>query len=147
MSNSIAVRRPGSAGILEMFEKVTNPVKSIEPYAKNGVHLLRAEGEALTVGALLAVMEQKLLGGSLDYKGKYPVDGIIAGLGILLTMSLSANDDGLAVDARNITADVSTVFAYRQTQKFLAAKERTGPTAVAHGEGDDLLRVAEELGL
>jgi len=145
MADNLAVRRAG--GILDFYQKVTNPAKAIEPYAKNGVHIVRAEGEALMVGAALAFLEHKVFGGSLDYKGKYPIDGIIAGLGILATMGLSANDEGLAVDARNITADVTAIFAYRQAGKYFAAKERTGSTTVAHGEGDDLLRVAEELGL
>jgi hypothetical protein len=132
-------------GIAALYEKVVKPTAIIEPYARSGVQLIRSQGEAVITGSVLALIEQRLMDGSLDYQGKYPVDGIAAVLGMIVTMSLANDHDGLTVDARNITSDLTTVFSYRQATKWLKARE-SAPTVHAHGDNvDPILACADAL--
>lgn len=124
------------------IDKILNPARAVEPYAKSTIHLIRSEGEAAFTGFALAAIKHKFLGGSLDYKGK-PVDGILAGLGIVATIFLSADGDGLSVDARNITGNLTALYVNRISDNYFA---KQSDKVQAAGDIPSLDELSKELG-
>jgi hypothetical protein len=117
---------------------------NVSPYARAGLHALRAGGTSLLTGAALGYADARF--GGLDYKGR-PVDGMIA-LGALAATLLLANDpDGLGVEARSVMTVSSGILAYRKTKAWEENRKRVS----AHGdEGttdseDPIFKAAREL--
>ncbi len=144
MEQGLARTAPSAAQQLAAaYDNIRHPLATATPYAKSGMHLVRAEGEAILTGGAVALLKHKVLGGSLDYRG-WAVDGVLAALAAGASLVLSPNDDGLAVDARNVASDLTTLCAFRKMEEYLLAKGTQAPTA--HGETDPLLAAAAELG-
>jgi len=83
----------------------TSPVES-------AVTGLRHIGEGAAVAALLAFAQRQF--GTLDIRGKYPVDGILAGLAFAMSVKEANKPNGYAQDLRAISQSAMTVFTYRK---------------------------------
>lgn len=111
---------------------------------------LRHNAEGAAIGALLGYLEGKL--GSLDVRGKYPVDGIAAFLLYLLSIRDAGKPDGFASDVRAISQSLTTIAFYRKVKEATSAPETdskdnnmSGHKAPANK--DPILVAAEKLGL
>lgn len=101
--------------------------------AKGAIGAIRQSGEAILVGALLALANVELKDG-LDVYGA-PADGVAAVM-LNIGATLWAHSD-LAPDARNIASSCFTVWSYRETTNLLIqkrmAKGRTLPPHLIPG--------------
>src|ERR1700677_1144705 len=71
----------------------------VSPYARAGLHTLRAGGTSLLTGASLGFVDGRW---GLDYgKKKVPVDGLLALTAAAATMLLANDPDGLGIEARS----------------------------------------------
>lgn len=89
-------------------------------HVKEGAHALRQGGESAITGGVLGAAHVYLPTG-LDMK-KVPLD-LVLGVGGLVGGVAMANE-GVGADLRNVGASAVTVFAFRKTTDFLAAKRR-----------------------
>lgn len=80
---------------------------------------VRQGGEAILVGAALGAAHVQLSTG-LDVR-KVPVDAVVGALGLLGGAAFAHEEFG--VDLRNSGAAAATVFAFRKTYAFMAAKK------------------------
>jgi hypothetical protein len=101
----------------------------IHPYARAGLHTLRAGGTSLLTGGALGFIDGKW---GLD-RGKHPVDGYLALASAAATMLLATDPDGLAIEARSVMSVSSGIFAYRKAKAWAEHRKNTP----AHGETDD----------
>ena len=101
----------------------------IHPYARAGLHTLRAGGTSLLTGAALGAVDGKW---GLD-RGKHPVDGYTALAAAAATMMLATDPDGLAIEARSVMSVAGGIFAYRKTKAWV--EHRKG--APAHADVND----------
>ena len=132
--------------------------------SRGGAHLrstgatVRQGGESLLVGGLLGAAHVELPNG-LDVKIPnstiaIPVDGAIA-VGGMVGGILLANEEG-GTDLRNAGASAASVFAFRKTYDFLAAKKKSsggkvggtfaGEDCEVNGEHDPILACARQMG-
>ncbi len=75
---------------------------------------------ALVGGGLGAIHAMAPLG--LDYKGKAPIDGMIAAAGVAAAIGLS-EDPVASASARSVATAASTIFSFRKAYQFAAAKK------------------------
>ena len=68
----------------------------VSPYARAGLHTLRAGGTSLLTGGALGIVQGKW---GLEYKG-YAVDGCLALAAAAASLILANDVDGLSVEAR-----------------------------------------------
>lgn len=99
----------------------------VSPYARAGLHTLRAGGTSLLTGGALGLIDGKW---GLDYRGKHPIDGYLALAAAVATMALATDVDGLAIEARSVMSVSAGIFAFRKGQAF-AAKHKS---AEHHGD-------------
>jgi hypothetical protein len=92
----------------QMFVPPSAPTTPVE----SAVTGLRHVGEGAAVAALLAFAQRQF--GTLDIRGKYPVDGIIGALAFALSVKEAAKPNGYAQDLRAISQSAITVFTYRK---------------------------------
>jgi hypothetical protein len=100
----------------------------IHPYARAGLHTLRAGGTSLLTGGALGFIDGRW---GLD-RGKHPVDGYVALAAAAATMLLANDPDGLGIEARSVMSVSAGIFAYRKTKAFAEHRK----SAPAHGEPD-----------
>jgi hypothetical protein len=96
---------------------------------------LRQGGESLLVGGLLGAASVELKTG-LDVK-KVPIDAVVGVLGLVGGAAMAHEEFG--VDLRNAGASALSVFSYRKTQAFLAAKKTAAggtPGFTVHGDDE-----------
>lgn len=108
---------------------------------------LRHNAEGAAIGALLGFIEAKL--GSLDIRGKYPVDGIMAV--VLYLLSIRDAGNGLTSDIRAVSQSLTTITFYRKVKEAVSApkpesKDNMPGHKSAKGK-DSILEAAKELGL
>jgi hypothetical protein len=133
------------------YERALSPIAIVNthvtPYASSAINLVRSEGEAALAGLLMAWLEDK--NGSLDVKGKYPIDGIGSAVFGLLSLWLSKNPDGLSVDARNLSTALTGIYFYRNYSKMkrVVAQGSTEPAVSSEIASDDdrLVNIMSEL--
>lgn len=102
-----------------------------------GEVLLRQGGESLLVGAALGAAHVELPNG-LDYKFKnftIPVDGVVGAVGLIGGVLLA--DESSGKDLANAGASGATIFAFRETFKFVSAKKKAGGGKVGGTFGED----------
>jgi hypothetical protein len=104
---------------------------------------VRQVGEGVVVGAALGAAHAKLAGG-LDVKG-VPADLALGLLGAGTGIAFA--NEPFAHDLRNVGTGCATVFAFRKTADFLAAKKVaatvTGERRVDIGAEDPILSMAQ----
>ena len=91
---------------------------SPQKHVTAGALMIREVGEGAITGAALGAAHA-LLPLGLDLDGKVPLDGLVAGLGILGGVGMAHEEYGQ--DLRNVGAAASTIFAFRKTYAFAAA--------------------------
>ena len=97
--------------------------------ASQGVHetglAVRQVGESVLVGAVLGVVDGK---GGLDKRignRTIPIDGVVAGVGILGSLGAIAMGHGdVANDFRNAGTSAATVYAFRKARELSMAKDK-----------------------
>lgn len=113
------------SGWLDFYRKIKEP-EVVTP-VQSAVTGLRHNGEGAIVGGLLGLVHGEF--GTLDIRGKYPVDGIAALLLYALSIRDSGKPDGLASDFRALSQSCTTTLFYRKAREW---RER----AKASGKGD-----------
>ncbi len=104
-------------------------------HAVAGIHVVRQYGEAGITGAVLAALAVHLPTG-LDLGGKAPIDLGVSLAGAVLAVAMPREDG--ATSARNIGAAAASIYAFRQTGKFLATKTKAAGKKVGGTfAGDD----------
>lgn len=88
--------------------------------AHHGLHSVQQYGEAGIVGALLGFAQASM--GSLDLKGKYPLDLGIAAAGLVLPLTPVDSLKALSADARNAGSSAFAIYMFRQVDKLVRAK-------------------------
>jgi hypothetical protein len=96
----------------------------VSPYARAGLHTLRAGGTSLLTGGALGLIDGKW---GLDVQGKYPADGILALAAAVASLALANDPDGLSVEARSVMSVSAGIFAFRKGKAF-AEKHKAAPT-------------------
>ena len=108
-------------------------------------HTLRQGGESALVGGLLGAAHVQLPNG-LDHKvGAHtvPVDGVVAGLGLVAGIALS--DQEFGPDMRNMGAAAMAIFTFRKGAELYAKKVgKVVPALSAHGEDDYGTEIGED---
>lgn len=111
----------------QMFVPPSAPTSPVE----SAVTGLRHVGEGAAVAALLAFAQRQF--GTLDVKGKYPVDGILGALAFAWSVKEANKPNGYAQDLRAISQSAMTVFTYR---KVLGDGGIKATAAVVNGESN-----------
>lgn len=110
------------SGWLDFYRKFKEPEPSSP--VQSAVTGLRHNGEGAIVGALLGLAHGEF--GSLDIRGKYPVDGIAALLLYALSVRDSGKPDGLAADFRALSQSCTTTLLYRKTREWRERAKTSG---------------------
>ena len=112
------------------------------PYARAGLHALRAGGTSLVTGAALGAVDAKW---GLDVKG-HPVDGYLALASALASLLFAADPDGLHVEARSVMTVSAGVFAYRKARAWTEEKTKAAPARTtktpSHQDTEDSILAA-----
>jgi hypothetical protein len=114
----------------------------VSPYARAGLHTLRAGGTSLLTGATLGAVHGKY---GLDYKGKHPVDGYLALAAAAATLVLANDPDGLGVEARSVMSVAAGVFAFRKGEEWAKSHKEVLTTHHGDDEEDPILAAARGL--
>jgi hypothetical protein len=77
---------------------------------------LRHNAEGGAVGAILGFIQGEF--GTLDIRGKYPVDGIAALLLYAMSVRDAGKPDGFASDLRALSQSCTTILTYRKTREW-----------------------------
>lgn len=94
------------------------------------------------MGGLLGFINGKL--GTLDIKGKYPVDGILAALLYALSIRETGKGDGISADLRAMSGHCTAVALFRKADAFARpAVETSGESMSRHT--DPLVEAAKKL--
>lgn len=102
----------------------------VSPYARAGLHTLRAAGTSGVLGITLGAVDAKF---GLDYgKRKVPVDGVLALAGAVASLAFARDPDGLSIEARSTMSVAGGVFLYRKTKAWM---EHNHKSSAPHGEG------------
>lgn len=128
---------PGVTALKRWFDNARgggNAIARAKLHAAAAGNGLRQVGESVIVGGLLGAASVQLPTG-LDVK-KIPIDAVLGALGLVGGAALAHEEFGK--DLANAGAAGATVFSYRKTQAFLAAKARAaGKTPGFEAHGDD----------
>jgi hypothetical protein len=101
----------------------------VSPYARAGLHTLRAAGTSTVLGITLGAIDAKW---GLEYgKRKIPIDGLLALAGAAASLAFARDQDGLSIEARSTMSVAGGVFLYRKTKAWVESKKTSAP----HGEG------------
>jgi hypothetical protein len=90
----------------------TPPQQANTTPVESAVTGLRHVGEGAAIAALLAFAQRQF--GTLDVRGKYPVDGILAGLAFAMSVKEASKPNGYAADLRAISQSAATIYTYRK---------------------------------
>lgn len=115
--------------------------------AVEGGHILRQGAESLVVGSLLGLIHVEAPRGGLDQmKGKLPIDGLVAGLGLLGSWAAAGHDSNVSSDLRNTASAALSILAFRKTFAFAAEKKLHSGGAVGGTFGPASVGVPRPLG-
>jgi len=114
---------------VDRLQAAHTAASGIHPYARAGLHTLRAGGTSLLTGGALGAIHGRW---GLDVKG-YPIDGCTALLAAAASLLLANDVDGLSVEARSVMSVSAGVFAFRKGEAW-AKSHKTAP---AHGDTQD----------
>jgi len=103
----------------------------VRRHAQGGLHAVRQGGESVVTGTGLGFihahhgLDVTVKKADAAGKGaiKVPVDAVIAGLGIVGSMVLSDDAEGLGRDSLNVAGAALGVFSFRKTMDLLAEKK------------------------
>lgn len=112
--------------VWQTYRSMLAPPSAPTSPMESAVTGLRHNGEAMAMAALLAFAQRQF--GTLDVRGKYPVDGILAALLFALSVKDAGKPDGYASDLRALSQSCSSVFVYR---KVLGDEGRAAATSTA----------------
>lgn len=113
-------------------------------YAREGAHVMRSGGEALVTGAALGWLSGER--GSLDTK-LGPIDGWLAGAGLVGSILMAGDPYGISQDARNVGSNALSILTFRKMEAW-KKKQAKNPATVAGEErdmGDPILNFAAKL--
>jgi hypothetical protein len=106
---------------VDSMQAASSQAQGITPYARAGLHTLRASGTTTVLSSLLGFVDGKW---TLDVgRGKHPVDGYLALAGLLGSLVLARDPDGLAVEARAVMATAGGIFLYRKTKAWAESRK------------------------
>jgi hypothetical protein len=131
---------------VDSLQSAHTVASGVSPYARAGLHTLRAAGTSTVLAISLGAIDAKW---GLDYgKRKLPVDGILALAGALGSLAFARDPDGLSIEARSTMSVAGGVFLYRKTKAWMERKESTAPhgeSAANDTENDPIMAAARGL--
>lgn len=121
------------------------PDQQITPM-QSAVTGLRHNGEGMLLAAALGLAHKHF--GTLDFRGKYPVDGILAALLFALSIKEAGRPDGFSSDLRALSQSASNVMAYRKMVGEPKAPEPSKEASIPRNtDSDPILEAARIAGL
>src|SRR4029077_937336 len=104
-----------------------------EPFTplESAVTGIRHNGEGMAIAALLALYQRHV--GSLDFRGKYPIDGILGAALLALSVKESGRPNGFASDLRALSQSCTSVLMYR---KILGKNSESEASLRAQNKGN-----------
>lgn len=136
---------PRAPTVWETYRSMLQPSAPATPL-ESAVTGLRHCGEGAAIAALLAFAHRHF--GTLDVRGKYPVDGIAAALLFALSIREAGKPEGYAGDLRALSQSCSSVWVFRKLSgpsepaKTPASTPQTGFGA----DSDPILQAARRAG-
>lgn len=105
-----------------------------EPFSpmQSAVTGLRHNGEGMAIAALLALYQRHV--GSLDVRGKYPIDGILGAVLLALSVKESGKPDGYASDLRALSQSCTSVMVFRKIAGGDGSKTKISGETKGNGE-------------
>lgn len=105
---------PLAPSLWDVYRQLKEPEKATP--VQSAVTGLRHNAEGGFVGAILGFIHGEF--GTLDVRGKYPVDGIAAALLYAMSVRDSNKPDGYASDLRALSVACTTTVLYRKTREW-----------------------------
>jgi hypothetical protein len=112
---------PPKPSLWDWYRQLNAPPPEVPSPVQSAVTGLRHNAEGMAIGALLGFLDAEC--GGLDIRGKYPVDGIAAGILYALSIRDASKPDGFASDLRALSQSCSTVMLYRKTKAWRESKK------------------------
>lgn len=128
---SVVQQPTAKPSLWESYRAVLAPTPEPTSHLQSAVTGLRHNLEGAAVGAILGAIYGKL--GTLDFKGKYPIDGILGALLLALSVKEVGKPDGFSGDLRALSQSCMTVMAFRKCADWTAP----GSKAAAGSEKKD----------
>jgi len=110
--NTYAQPQPQRSSVWDTYRQMFLPPTQPQSPVESAVTGLRHVGEGAAIAALLAFAQRQF--GTLDFHGKYPVDGILGALAFALSVKEANKPGGYAADLRAIAQSATTVYTYRK---------------------------------
>jgi hypothetical protein len=111
----------------------------VSGHVREGGHVIRQSGEAVIMGGLLGIVDAEV---GLDFKG-FPIDGIVAALGMGASIYMAHDPYGISADMRNIGSDALAILTYRKSKAW-REKGKAGSHTTITGE-DPIAAAARDL--
>lgn len=127
---------------VDRLQAAHTAASGISPYARAGLHTLRAGGTSLLTGGALGLIDGKW---GLDYRGKHPIDGYLALAAAAATMVLANDPDGLGIEARSVMSVSAGIFAYRKGKAFAEKHKTASVHSDVETDEDPILAAARGL--
>lgn len=104
--------QPQRPNVWETYRAMLAPQP--EPFSpmQSAVTGLRHNGEGMAIAALLALYQRHV--GDLDFRGKYPIDGILGALLLAFSVKEAGKPDGYASDLRALSQSCTSVMMFRK---------------------------------
>lgn len=132
---SVVQQPAAKPSLWESYRAVLAPTPEPVSHLQSAVTGLRHNLEGAAVGAILGAIYGKL--GTLDFKGKYPIDGILGALLLALSVKEVGKPDGFSSDLRALSQSCMTVMAFRKCADWTApSKEAAAGLPRSEGAGD-----------
>jgi hypothetical protein len=109
---------PQAPSLWDVYTKLKTPEPASQ--VQSAVTGLRHNAEGALVGALLGFIHGEF--GSLDVRGKYPIDGIGAALLYAMSIRDAGKPEGYASDLRALSEACTATLLYRKTREWREAK-------------------------
>jgi hypothetical protein len=107
----------------------------VSPYARAGLHTLRAAGTSSVLGITLGAVDAKW--GLEVGKRKIPIDGLLALAGAAASLAFARDQDGLSIEARSTMSVAGGIFLYRKTKAWMESKHASAPHGERAGNDND----------
>src|SRR6185369_6938332 len=105
---------------------------------------LRHNAEGMAVGGVLGFIDGEF---GLDFKGKYPIDGILALFFYLWSIRDAGKPEGSAADLRAISQSCSTVLTYRKTKDWRETANGKQDAKSSPRNTDPIIAAGEAIGV